>query len=123
MATKRRCPACGRLQRVPEDAEDFICDGCGGQGGSEYLVRRVPPGLARRFLGAGLMLVGGLCAISLIDDIIRWAMDAKWEVTKDRVISLVIPALLFIAGVTLARGERELVPYKPVPDESHPDLW
>jgi hypothetical protein len=122
MATKRQCPACGRLQRVPDAAEDFICDGCGGQGIPDS-VRRVPPRLGRRLLAAAMMLLGAYVGFSFVNDIVRRPPDENWVVTRDRFVSLVIPALLIIGGVTLARGQRELVSPELSPDQGPPDRF
>ena len=112
MGAKQRCQVCGRLQRVPDDAADFLCDGCGGQLGPEQ-VRRVPPGLGRRLLAIVLMILGALCAVPLLIEAVRQAPLRRGRETRYDRIGLVFPAILIFGGVTVARGK-----FEPLPAES-----
>jgi hypothetical protein len=112
MGAKQRCLVCGRLQRVPDDDAEFTCDGCGGQLGPER-VRRTPPGLWRRLMAVGMMLVGMLFAVSLLLEEHHEAPLRKGRETRWPLIGLLFPAILIFGGVTLAKGKIE-----PLPDES-----
>jgi len=86
-------------------------------------VRSAPPGPGRRLLAAAMMLLGAYIGFTLVNDIVRRPPDEKWVVTKDRFVSLVIPAILIIGGVTLARGRRELISPESLPAQGPTDRF